>query len=292
MKGATVLTPSVLRDWPLPDMQGDKESRGRALVVGGSVPNPGAIMLAAEATLRAGAGKVQLVAPEPVAPHMAIALVEALVRGAPATEAGNLAPAASEVVAELAAEAKGVLIGPGLLDTHEAAALVDACVPHVPSTLVLDALGLCWVTEDPERVQAVGGRCVLSPNASELALVLSEDEDTVAADVPGHVQELARRTGAVVTAGGAMTAIAHPDGDLWISEEGGPGLGTSGSGDVKAGMILGLCARGAEPAQAAVWASYLHGTVGGRLASRYGPAGFLARELPGEVPQALLEIGF
>lgn len=72
---------------------------------------------------------------------------------------------------------------------------------------------------------------------------------------------------------------------------GGPGLGVSGSGDVKAGIILGLCARGAEPAQAAVWGSYLHGAIGGRLASEYGTYGFLSRELPGEIPQALLEVG-
>ena len=77
---------------------------------------------------------------------------------------------------------------------------------------------------------------------------------------------------------------------LWRAEDGGPGLGVSGSGDVKAGIVLGLCARGADPAQAAVWGAYLHGAIGGRLASRYGPYGYLSRELPAEIPQALLEV--
>lgn len=287
--GGTVLTPSVLRDWPLPEIVGNKEARGRAVVVGGSVANPGAVLLSAEAALRAGAGKAQVVAPDPVAIPLAIAMPEALVQGAPATAGGNLAAAASEHLAQLCPDAEAVLIGPGLLDPDEAADLMAACVPHVDTTLVLDALALAWVTPDHSRLQAFAGRCVVSPNLAELGILLGEDIDEDAqADA---VLRLARSTGAVVTSGGTTTWIATPDGDLWRGEGGGPGLGVSGSGDVKAGIILGLCARGADPAQAAVWGSYLHGAIGGRLASEYGTYGFLSRELPGEIPQALLEVG-
>lgn len=289
--GGTVLTPSVLREWPLPEVQGNKEARGRALVVGGSVQNPGAVMLAGEAALRAGAGKLQLVAPEPVSVPLAVAMPEALVQGAPATPRGDLAATASRRVEELCLDADATLVGPGLLDADDAAGLVAACLPHVTSVLVLDALALAWVTPDLARLQQFAGRCVISPNAAELAIILGEDTEAVAADPADAVLRLARATGVVVTAGGTTTWIGTPDGDLWRGEGGGPGLGVSGSGDVKAGIILGLCARGAEPAQAAVWGSYLHGAIGGRLASQYGTYGFLSRELPGEIPRALLEVG-
>lgn len=288
--GGTVITPAVLRDWPLPGVEGGKESRGRAVVVGGSVQNPGALILAAEASLRAGAGKSQVVAPDPVAVPIGVAVPEALVQGGPAAESGDLAPGASGFVAELCPEAEAVLIGPGLLDPAGAADLVAACVPHVSTVLVLDALGLTWVTPDPSRVRDFAGRCVLSPNLAELALVLGEDADAVEADQAGATLRLAAATGAVVTSGGTTTWIATPEGALWRAEDGGPGLGVSGSGDVKAGIVLGLCARGADPAQAAVWGAYLHGAIGGRLASRYGPYGYLSRELPAEIPQALLEV--
>lgn len=288
--GGTVITPAVLREWPLPGVEGGKESRGRAVVVGGSVQNPGALILAAEASLRAGAGKSQVVAPDPVAVPIGVAMPEALVQGGPAAESGDLAPGASGFVAELCPEAEAVLIGPGLLDPAGAADLVAACVPHVSSVLVLDALGLAWVTPDPSRVRDFAGRCVLSPNLAELALVLGEDADAVEADQAGATLRLAAATGAVVTSGGTTTWIATPEGALWRAEDGGPGLGVSGSGDVKAGIVLGLCARGADPAQAAVWGAYLHGAIGGRLASRYGPYGYLSRELPAEIPQALLEV--
>lgn len=288
--GGTVITPAVLRDWPLPGVEGGKESRGRAVVVGGSVQNPGALILAAEASLRAGAGKSQVVAPDPVAVPIGVAVPEALVQGGPVAGSGDLAPEASGFVAELCPEAEAVLIGPGLLDPADAADLVAACVPHVSTVLVLDALGLTWVTPDPSRVRDFAGRCVLSPNLAELALVLGEDADAVEADQAGATLRLAAATGAVVTSGGTTTWIATPEGALWRAEDGGPGLGVSGSGDVKAGIVLGLCARGADPAQAAVWGAYLHGAIGGRLASRYGPYGYLSRELPAEIPQALLEV--
>jgi NAD(P)H-hydrate repair Nnr-like enzyme with NAD(P)H-hydrate dehydratase domain len=78
-----------------------------------------------------------------------------------------------------------------------------------------------------------------------------------------------------------------PDGRAWREEAGGIGLGTSGSGDVLAGLVGGMLARGADPAQAAVWGQYLHAAAGDRLAARVGRLGFLARELLDEVPPVL-----
>jgi ADP-dependent NAD(P)H-hydrate dehydratase len=64
----------------------------------------------------------------------------------------------------------------------------------------------------------------------------------------------------------------------------------SGSGDVMAGIVTGLAARGATPAQAAVWGTFLHGRSGDRLAAAVGRMGFLAREVLAEVPRVLAEI--
>src|SRR5215207_10170116 len=85
-----LVTPQVLRDWGLPLPTGGKESRGSILVIGGSTETLGAVTLAAEAALRSGAGKLQVVVPSKVAPHVSIALPEALVRGVPSTEAGAI----------------------------------------------------------------------------------------------------------------------------------------------------------------------------------------------------------
>jgi NAD(P)H-hydrate repair Nnr-like enzyme with NAD(P)H-hydrate dehydratase domain len=84
--------------------------------------------------------------------------------------------------------------------------------------------------------------------------------------------------------------VSTPTGDQWSDPSGGAGLGVSGAGDVRAGVVAGLLARGAEPAQAAVWAAHLHGRAGERLASTVGPVGFLARDLAGQLPPLLAEI--
>ena len=76
----------------------------------------------------------------------------------------------------------------------------------------------------------------------------------------------------------------HPDGEVAVYAGGGVGLATGGSGDVLAGLIAGLVARGLPGWEAACWGVWLHGEAGRRLAERMGPVGFLARELAAEVP--------
>ena len=287
---ATLVTPPVLRGWRLPEPTGGKESRGSILVVGGSTETLGAVTLAAEAALRSGAGKLQVVVPSKVAPHISIALPEALVRGVPSTEAGAIRGDSVELFLDLAQRASAVLVGPGMADEPQTRELVERLLPEVDVPVVLDALGLAAVTADPRCVHRLGGRVVLTPNPTELSIALHADGDEVDDDPAGAALRLAEQAHAVVGLGGATSWVATPDGELWEDESGGAGLGVSGSGDVRAGITAGLLARGADPAQAAVWASYLHGRAGERLAATVGRLGFLARELPPQVPRVIAEV--
>jgi hydroxyethylthiazole kinase-like uncharacterized protein yjeF len=285
-----LITPQVLRRWRLPEPTGGKESRGSILVIGGSTETVGAVTLAAEAALRSGAGKLQVVVPSKVAPHVSIALPEALVRGVPSTEEGAIRASSAELIADLAQSASAVLIGPGLADVDEARGLVEALLPGLEGPVALDALALAAVTADPSCLHHLEGRAVLTPNPTELAISLHIDPDELEDDPAGAARRLAEQTHATVGLGGATSWVAGSDGRLWEDESGGAGLGVSGSGDVRAGVVAGLLARGAEPDQAAVWASYLHGRAGERLAATVGRLGFLARELPPEIPRVLAEV--
>ncbi|MDX2357334.1 NAD(P)H-hydrate dehydratase [Dietzia sp. PP-33] len=286
----TVLTTHRLREWPLPSPGGGKNGRGRVLVVGGSRSTPGAIVLAGEAALRGGAGTLQILTVDSVAGGIALRIPESRVIGLPETGAGEVAPGAAELICELAADCDAVVVGPGIGDTDAAVALLADVIPRLQATLVVDALALAYITEYPDGVAHLDGRAVLSPNPRELARTLGVPEDEIERDTPGHVVELARRTGAVVVSGTATSWIASPDGRVWRDESGIPALGVSGSGDVKAGVVAAMLARGAEPAQAAAWATYAHGRAGERLAVGVGPTGFLARELLSEFPRVLAEL--
>lgn len=284
------VTPAVLRAWPLPPPGEDKESRGRVLVVGGGRQTPGAVLLAAESALRTGAGKLQVATVSSLAPHVAVALPEASVVGLPETADGDIAPSAAPAILELAAGCAAVLLGPGMSDVGAAAKLLAAVAPDLDTTTVLDALALAYLTGRPEGVRHLGGRVVLTPNREELAQTLGPEGSGVDQAPADATVELARRTGAVVASGGPVSWVAGPQEGLWEVETGGPGLGVSGSGDVQSGVVLGLTARGATPAQAAVWGAYLHGRAGDRLAAQVGAVGFLARELPAQIPQVLSEV--
>jgi NAD(P)H-hydrate repair Nnr-like enzyme with NAD(P)H-hydrate dehydratase domain len=85
------------------------------------------------------------------------------------------------------------------------------------------------------------------------------------------------------------THIVDPEGNCWLHVGGVPGLATCGSGDVLAGVIGGLLARGADLVTAAVWGVYLHAEAGRRLSNEVGPLGFLAREILGQIPRTLQE---
>jgi ADP-dependent NAD(P)H-hydrate dehydratase len=283
------VTSTILREWRLPEPEGNKESRGRTLIVGGSNQTPGAVLLAAEAALRSGAGKLQVATVASLAAAVAVALPEALVLPLP-ERGGDIAPEAAEDILGLAEGASSVLLGPGIRNIEQGIELLAAVVPKLRGPVVVDAGGTAYVGADHTVLHRLDGQAVLTPNRKELALTLGIRLDEVEEDPAGATLELARRTLVTVTSGGEESWTATPDGGLWRDQTGGVGLGVSGSGDVFAGIVCGLTARGATPAQAAVWAAHLHGRAGDRLASAVGRVGFLARELPPEVPRVLAEI--
>ena len=136
----TVVTSAVLRQWPLPDPGDDKESRGRVLVVGGHVETPGAVLLAAEAALRCGAGKLQVATVADAAGRLAMAMPEALVRPLPQTPGGDIAEEAAERILALGRDCRAVVLGPGIGDPDACCALLDRVVPGLTCTVVLDAV--------------------------------------------------------------------------------------------------------------------------------------------------------
>jgi hydroxyethylthiazole kinase-like uncharacterized protein yjeF len=281
------VTTDLLRDWQLSEPGSDKEARGAALVVGGSSSTPGAVILAGESVLRAGGGKVQVATVRSTAGQVSLALPEALVRGFPETDTGDVDEAACDDLCEMARDVKVCLLGPGLLSPERAADLLSGVVPRLEGNAVIDALGTAYLTRHADGLHHLGGRAVITLNHVELAHTLADDLETVEENPRAAAAALAERARAVVLCGGPQKWVLAPGGECFRVTEGGPGLGTSGSGDVQAGLVTGLLARGAEPLQAAVWGAYLHGAAGDRLAQERGRLGFLAREIPAVVPSLL-----
>ncbi|MHB1225618.1 MAG: NAD(P)H-hydrate dehydratase, partial [Gemmatimonadaceae bacterium] len=286
-----------------PDEDGDKETRGRVLVAGGTVEVPGAVVLAGVAALRAGAGKRQRATCGSVSAAGGVEVPEARVIPLAETSAGGIAPRAAPVLAAAAASVNAFLLGPGFSTDLITAALVRATMralcavrsgassgrdDDVPLPfVVIDAGGLADLMPLADVLRRLDGRLVLTPHGGEMATLLGVSRELVERDQLAAAREVSVALDAVVALKGARTVIAAPDGRALRYDGGSVGLATSGSGDTLAGIVVGLLARGAAPLTAAAWAAFLHGSAGNVLARSRGPLGFLARELLEEIPAVM-----
>ena len=284
MSNPQPLDQAALNSHPLPPIvSGDKDSKGRILVVAGSRDVPGAALLTATAAMRAGAGKLQIATVESVAVALGIAMPEAMVVGLPEKEDGGFAAAAVEEGADRARKADAVIAGPGMANGEVCAAIAKALLAS-DAALALDA-ALLHSLEPPKGEPSP--RPILLPHSGELSSLLDCAEEEVEREPIRCGRRAADLFRSIVLVKGVTSHIVTPEGQAWTYEGGSAGLGVSGSGDVLAGIVGGLLARGAEPLNALLWGVWLHGEAGARLAEKVGPLGFLAHEIAGEVPALL-----
>lgn len=244
-----------------------KGVHGRVLVIGGGAGMPGAVRLAGEAALRAGAGLVTIATWPAHAAAIAAGRPELICAGV--EDAAALVPLldAADVVA----------VGPGLGRTPWAAALVEAAFAAA-RPLVVDADALNHLAVTPRRL----ANACLTPHPGEAARLLGTTIDAVQADRRGAALQLASRFGAVSVLKGAGSLVARDGAAPWICERGNPGMAAAGMGDVLTGVIAAIAAQQPDPAAALELAAAVgvrvHATAGD-LAARGGERGLLASDL-------------
>jgi ADP-dependent NAD(P)H-hydrate dehydratase len=289
MSRPAALTRAALRKFPLPPIEGgDKNEQGRILLIAGSRDTPGSASLAAHGAMRAGAGKIRIATVESRAAHIALAMPEARVSGLAEARDGGFALSGAKQIAEFAEEVDAIIAGPGMRENKAADALA-ALLPRLGIPLVLDAALLHALPARAKDARRADRPPILLPHHGEMASLLNCAESEVAADPLSCGRACADRYDAVTLVKGAQSHIVAPDGRAWLYRGGGPGLGVSGSGDTLAGIVGGLLARGADPLSACLWGVFLHGEAGAALAKKIGARGYLAREIPGEIPALLSE---
>jgi NAD(P)H-hydrate epimerase len=168
---------------------------------------------------------------------------------------------AAERVLELAARARAVVAGPGLGRAPGAAELVDALVRGVEAPLVLDADALFALAGRLEALHERPGPTALTPHAGELARLLGRESAAIADARLASVCEAAERSRAAVLLKGPDTLVAAPGEPLRVIETAVPQLATAGAGDVLAGAVGALCARGLAPELALALAAVAHGSA-------------------------------
>jgi hydroxyethylthiazole kinase-like uncharacterized protein yjeF len=244
---------------------GNKYTRGHALIVGG-YPMTGAARMAARAAARAGAGLTTIAVPEVALPIYAGALTSIMARPL----------ATPEDFDQLLEDHRlsAFLIGPGAATDDETRGRVFALLRTSRPT-VLDAGALTAFEGDPEALDnAIFGPCVLTPHEGEFRRLFDPAGDKLT-----RARAAASRGGAIIVLKGPDTVIASPTGRAIINTNAPPSLATAGAGDVLAGIITGLLAQGMDAFLAAAAGVWLHGAA----AADFGP-NLLAEDLPDLLP--------
>ena len=261
MRNDPALFPSLLAPRQCDAHKGDFGAVG---VIGGSRGMVGAVILAARAALRIGAGRVY-----------------AGCLGAPDLPLDLLQPELMlRAEADFPDGLDAIVAGCGLAgDAAGAGALARAI--DGAAAVVLDAGALTLLAADPALARAFVARSairVITPHPGEAARLLGCDTAAVQADRPSSARNLAQRFSTIAVLKGAGTVIAEPAGACWINPTGGPALASAGTGDVLAGMIGGLLAQGfpaLDAVRGGVWlhgrAADLHGADRGLTASEIAP---------------------
>jgi hydroxyethylthiazole kinase-like uncharacterized protein yjeF len=218
---------------------------------------------------------------------MAVAVPEALV--APlATEpsSGDICEASVSRALEHADGVDVVCLGPGLHGDRASRELTAALIRDLDPAVrvILDAMALRALGTLGRSAQR-SDPFVVTPNLGEAADLIGVGGHLQAEEAVPAARAISDRYGVIAMVHGA---VAAPDADAtWLDQTGPEGLATSGSGDVLAGIVAGLLARGADPVQAAVWATHLHTTAGRLCSNSIGSVGYLARDIADALPKAL-----
>ncbi len=294
-----------------------KGTFGRAMIIAGSVNYTGAAALAGEAAYRAGAGLVTLAVPQAVYPVLAAHLLETTWLLLP-HDMGVLNEGALGVFAEEAGEFDALLVGPGLGCEDETATFMRGLLAGgeqirrgtigfvareqgnaapsasgytLPAALVIDADGLNLLTRIEKWWEFLPPQTVLTPHPGEMARLTGIEREVILENRVSIAAEKAAEWDCIVVLKGAFTAIALPDGQVFIIPFATDALATAGTGDVLAGCIAGLMAQGVASSNAAIAGAYVHALAGQIAKDELGTArSVMARDVLDSLPKAFASI--
>lgn len=281
-----------------------KGTFGTVMLAAGSTSYTGAALLAGKAAYRIGAGLVAMAVPEPLHAALAGHIPEATWLPLP-HENGFISQNAAEVLLNNLERATAILLGPGLGDKPSTGKFVAELLPSIKIPLVIDADGLRHLARTPLPPGEGPGMGVVSPlppgeglgvrvytpHPGEMSAMTGLSIAEIQANREKIARKYAQEWGQVVVLKGAFTVIASPDGRSTIIPVATPALARAGTGDVLAGLIVGLLAQGVSAYDAAVAGAFIHAQAGLRAAETLGTtASVLASDVLNAVPDILAEL--
>lgn len=247
-----------------------KGTYGHAMLVAGSRGKMGAAQLAAKACLRSGAGLLTVHIPRCGETIMQTAFPEAMVELDTNDDYFTEAPDTKRFTALGA--------GPGLGQQLESAVALDDLLTSADKPVVLDADALNLIASNPDLLSKIPARSILTPHPIEFDRLMGEKSQS-AYERLQKARQYAEKHNLCIVLKDAYTGVCTPEGNVYFTTSGNPGMATAGSGDVLTGIILGLLSQGLEPETAAVVGVFLHASAGDMAAKQWGEHSMIAGDI-------------
>ncbi len=264
-----------------------KGTYGHVLLIGASPGLSGAIIMAAAAALKSGAGLVTAAVPESQLGVVDAGRMEIMSSPLAESREGTIALEALPLIEGLLGRASACVIGPGMSRFPQAPSILASVLKRAGIPILIDADGLNALSEDISILQDHQVPVVLTPHPGEMARLTGKDIEEIQSNRIAIAREFARQWGVTLVLKGNKTVIASTSGEIFLNITGNPGMATAGSGDVLSGLIAGLMAQGLKPRDASVAGVYLHGLAGDRAAEIKGERGLLAGDILGGLPDII-----
>jgi hydroxyethylthiazole kinase-like uncharacterized protein yjeF len=275
---------------PARGLDSHKGTFGTALIAAGSLNYTGAALLAATAAYRVGTGLVTLAVPEPLQAVLAGQLPEATWVLLP-HEAGFISETASETLLNHIHRFTAFLLGPGIGNQVSTRKFIEAMISTVKLPTVVDADGLRHLAQIEDWHKKIYPLAILTPHIGEMSALTGLSKDEIQENKNEIAVEYAKEWGHVVVLKGAFTVIASPTGQMTIIPVATPALARAGTGDVLAGLIVGLRAQGLDAYSAAVAGAFIHAEAGLIAAEDLGTtASVLASDVLNSIADVISEL--
>ena len=277
--------------FPKRDKNTQKGDYGKVLIIGGSRGMTGAPVMAAQAALKAGAGLVTVASAKSLNVVLSSKLTEAMTY--PLTDDdGSLSAECIDELLPLLDRADSVLIGPGMGKGRGCRKVFEAVMKNCRVPLVVDADGLNLLSEDPSVMESCSCSLIFTPHEVEMSRLLGEELSVVTEGRISVSDMYAQENGVTLILKGHHTIVTGSDGTQYINNTGNPGLSTGGSGDVLAGIIAALAAKGdrIDEAATAAAAVYIHGRSGDLAAAELGEDSITATDVIKYLPDAIKSV--
>ena len=277
----------IEKNLPKRTKNSQKGDYGKVLIIGGRQGMTGAPVMAAEAALRMGAGLVTVGVCRSLNGILEEKLTEAMTYPLPDTD-GHLSREAAGQIKRLMERADAVLFGPGAGTSEDVYELLKTVMENCSVPLIIDADGLNVLSNHTELMEKCSCSLIFTPHEVEMSRLIKTSLSEVTENRIGVSYRYAQDNGVTLILKGHHTIVTAEDGTQYINITGNPGLATGGSGDVLAGMVAALAARGLKADVAAAVAVYLHGKSGDIAAENLGEDSLIATDIIKYLPRAII----